>query len=69
MAESEVQRSLGRIEGKIDGIASRLDAKDKLDIERDRRIDSVQRRQWWLSGVAAAIGALLGISGGDALKM
>lgn len=69
MSEAEIQRSLGRIEGKLDSALSRMDAKDTQDMERDKRIASVERRQWWLSGVAAVIGGLLGFGGSNGLKM
>lgn len=69
MSESEIQRSLGRIEGKVDSLIARQDAKDRRDEDRDNRIQSIERRQWWLSGVAAAIGGLLGFGGSHGLKL
>lgn len=66
---TEIQRSLGRVEGKLDAALTRMDARDQ-DVEDLRKeLRSVDRRQWWLSGVAAAIGALLGIGGSHGLKL
>ena len=69
MSESEIQRSLGRIEGKVDSLIARADARDRQDETRDDRIRNVERRQWWLSGAAAFIGAVLGIGGNHGLKL
>ncbi len=42
------------------------DRKEVKEIRKDLR--SVERRQWWLSGAAAVIGAILGIGGANQLK-
>jgi hypothetical protein len=66
---TDIQRSLGRIEGKLDSHLDHMKTRDQADMERDKRIASVERRQWWLSGVAAVIGGLLGFGGGHGVKM
>ncbi len=66
---AEIQRSLGRVEGKLDAALNRMDARDREEAAQNKRIENVERRQWWLSGVAAAIGALLGIGGSNGLKL
>lgn len=63
MAElSEVQRSLGRIEGKLDAALARME-------HHEERITSTERRVWTFSGIAAVIGAALGIGGSHGLKL
>lgn len=43
---------------------------DRERVERhEERLHSVERRQWWLSGVAAVIGAVLGTGGSHGLKL
>lgn len=36
--------------------------------KHDERLGKVERRQFWVAGVFAAIGALLGFGGGNGLK-
>lgn len=65
-APSSIDRDLGRVEGKIDGmavsiagIAAGLIERDKATDMRfvgvDDRIDRVEQRQYWMTGAAAAV--------------
>ena len=45
----EMQRSLGRLESKVDLLIDRTD-------KYDERLGAVEKKVWWASGVAAAIG-------------
>ena len=51
----EIQRTLGRIEGKLDGFETRFTALETLDA----RIDSLEGWRKWLLGVQAAIAAMV----------
>lgn len=65
---TEIQRSLGRVEGKLDTALTRMDQHgERMDKLEDRQ-RSVERRQWWMTGAWAAIGALLGFGGANGLK-
>lgn len=44
----EIQRSMGRVEAKIDLLLSRSDTHDK-------RISAVEKKVWWSSGVGAVL--------------
>jgi hypothetical protein len=60
----DIQRSLGRVEGKIDQLLDELgrhfadDTKQFQDI--DNRLASVEKNVWYGSGVAAALTAIAG---------
>lgn len=64
--DADIQRVLGRIEGKLDGIVQRLDRGDK-DTEAlhervskvDHRVASVESKMNYYLGFAGAIGAFL----------
>lgn len=59
--EGEIQRSLGRIEGKLDGA---------LDVQSETivRLSEVEKKLWYQSGIFAAAGALIAwfVKGGSA---
>jgi uncharacterized coiled-coil protein SlyX len=57
---SELQRSTGRIEGKLDTFIEQMKASDERGIKLSERVDKVENRQHWYSGVSAAFGMLLG---------
>jgi hypothetical protein len=64
---NELQRDLGRVEGKIDGITATLAViqADKVRCYTDRgdlgeRINKVQNKQYWFAGLAAAAGIVIG---------
>jgi len=67
-AKDEVQRSLGRIEGQLDGIAKMLkqhfeddrrnfEAVDKRMGELGRSLGNVKKKIWFGSGFSAALGS------------
>jgi len=51
----ELQRVLGRIEGKIDAIDGRLDVADHNHEAVGARVSSLERRQWYFNGAFAVI--------------
>lgn len=57
----EIQRSLGRIEGKLDGIRSHLDQHTDSISGIDARLVKVEKKVYWFSGLAGAVGAIFGI--------
>ncbi|MGE5163040.1 MAG: hypothetical protein ACM3IH_03315 [Sphingobacteriales bacterium] len=57
----EIQRSLGRIEGKLDGIKGHLDQHSESITSIDARLGRVEKKVYWFSGITAAMGAALGI--------
>jgi hypothetical protein len=50
--QEELYNRLGKIEGKLD-VALELLREDR------KRLTSVERKQWWATGAAAACGALI----------
>mgnify|MGYP001562259696 CR=1 FL=1 len=56
----EVQRSLGRIESKVDGVISRLDRGDAKFIDQGKKIDSLEERQANTEGKATVLGVIGG---------
>lgn len=62
----EIQRDLGRVESKIDGIHKRLDDKDSLCEQRRTRIECLERHHerqkgaLWLVGMISGALALAG---------
>lgn len=44
----DVQRSLGRIEGKLDNVLERMG-------DSDKRISAIEKKVWWSSGAAAIV--------------
>jgi hypothetical protein len=65
---TEIQRGLGRVEGKLDTALSRMNRQDERSDGLDERLQKVEGRQWWTLGIFAAVGALLGFGGGNGLK-
>lgn len=51
----EVQRSLGRLEGKLDQALSRFASHDTQMAALDKRVGSVEKKVWWFSGAAGVI--------------
>lgn len=73
---AEIRRELtalreiaARVQQDVAWIKDGMEDHREVTGKHDERIQSVERRQWWLSGVAAAIGALLGYGGGHGLKL
>ncbi len=57
----EIQRSLGRIEGKLDGIRNHLDQHHESINSIDVRLAKVEKKVYWFSGITGAFGALIGV--------
>ena len=55
-----IERSIGRLEGKVDGINSRLDKANGSLINHDKRINKVEDGAANISGKATVIGAIAG---------
>lgn len=55
-----IQRSLGRVEGKIDLILDELKAVNDRHTALDSRVAKVERKQYWAAGVGAAVVAAIG---------
>lgn len=65
---AEIQRALGRIESALDAIKDDISSTaEKLDKHNDR-LGSLERRQHWYSGFAAAVGAIIGVGSGHWTK-
>ena len=56
-----IERSLGRIEGKLDGIKTHLDQHSDSISTIDGRLGTVEKKIYWFSGITAAVGAAFGI--------
>jgi hypothetical protein len=54
----ELQRAVGRIEGKLDSFIAKLDAGDSRHESAEKRIGAVERKQAWYAGAAATVGAI-----------
>lgn len=57
----DVKEKWGRTDGKIDAFIAQMEVQDERAIDYEARLRKVENRQHWYSGVAAAIGAILGI--------
>jgi hypothetical protein len=64
----ELHRAVGRVEGKLDGLAGKVDdiaatlaARDGRDTHVDKRLGAVEKKQAWYSGAAAAVGAIVAV--------
>jgi hypothetical protein len=59
--------AVARVEGKIDTFLSQMKAHDDRTTDLEVRTRKLENKQYWLSGVAAAIGTLLGVGGAHSL--
>jgi hypothetical protein len=66
--QSELREAMARIQTDVSWIRNGMEADRKEVKELRKDLRSVERRQWWLSGAAAVVGALLGIGGSNGLK-
>lgn len=57
--QSELQRGLGRVEGKLDALLASLAAQDQKDAEFETRLRKVEGRLLYFSGASVAIGVFL----------
>ena len=62
-ALSDLNRSIGRVEGQLGTFISQLKVQDERTTGLEVRTRRVENRQHWYSGAAAAIGATLGALG------
>jgi len=51
--EQDVMRSLGNIEGKLDGIDTYIKDSKKKDDDQDTRLTKIENRQHWIAGAYA----------------
>lgn len=56
----EVQRTLGRMEGKLDALVTTMATHVEDDKTVEKRVGKLERRQAWTSGASAVIGTLIG---------
>lgn len=59
MTDDEIQRALGRIEGKLDAWAKRLDEHSEAGRLVEARVSSLEQSRSWLVGGAAAVAAVV----------
>lgn len=57
---SDLHKSVGRLEGKVDTFIEQMKAQDNRTIAHDVRLGKLENRQYWWAGVAAAFGAVVG---------
>lgn len=55
----DLQRALGRIEGKLDAVAEDVKSVTAYAAKNAERIGSLERSRAWLAGAAAAVGAFV----------
>jgi hypothetical protein len=65
---TELHRAVGRIEGKIDTFIEQMKVGDDRHGKLETRVRSVEGRIHWYSGLAAAVGALVGFGGAHGVK-
>ena len=61
----ELHRAVGRIEGQLATVIEMLGTRNARDDAHDERVNkrvaSVERKQAWYSGAAAAVGAIVAV--------
>lgn len=55
--QSQIHRALGRIEGKLDGITSRLDSGAHRMDKLEDRVANNEKRVWKISGATGVVAA------------
>ena len=56
---AEIQRSLGRVEGKLDTLIAQQTVQDDRATELEIRMRKVESKQHLYAGVAAAVGSII----------
>lgn len=56
---TEIHRSVGRIEGKLDTFINQMAEHDKRTTELEVRTRKVENRQHWYAGAGAVVGGLV----------
>ena len=55
----EMERSMGRVEGKLDALINSFNTHTELNEKRHskiaERVGTVEKKVWWLTGIGAAI--------------
>lgn len=68
----DVQRSLGRLEGKLDSLAEQftelVEAVATSGHRTDTRVRSLENKQHWYAGAASVIGSAIGLFTGHSIK-
>jgi hypothetical protein len=59
----ELHRAVGGVEGKLDSLICRHDARDAREAAIETRMRKVEHRQHWWSGGAAVLGTIAGAFG------
>lgn len=63
--DNNVQRTLGRIEGKLDALAISMTAHSSQDDVRfhsiEKKLEALQQSRWFNSGVAAAVSGTVSV--------
>jgi hypothetical protein len=67
--DDEIIRSLGRIEGILQGMEQRSDANDKRVLAVEKEVELLKKFQYELKGKAAITGAGAGLIGGGAITV
>lgn len=66
MSDDNTQRTLGRIEGKLDALALTMTSHASQDDVRfhdiAKKLETLQQSKWFNSGVAAAISSVVSIA-------
>lgn len=66
---AQLERSMGRVEGKLDSLIDLVNKQGVRQDTQDKRIGKVERKQTWLSAVIGTVAALLGGSAEHLLKV
>lgn len=57
----ELQRALGRVEGKLDTFIAQMATQDNRTTELEVRVRRTENKQYWLSGFGSMLGTLAGL--------
>ena len=56
----DVQRSLGRIEGKLDALNQTMASYSQRADKTESRVSKIENRQYWYAGASAVLGTIVG---------
>ena len=59
---ADIQRALGRIEGKQDAMLAQLERGTERMDKHDKRLGALERWRTWSTGVGATLAGILGLS-------
>jgi hypothetical protein len=63
MTADDINRTLGRLEGKIDAFIKQMEVQDNRATDLETRVRSVENKQYWMSGAGGILGAIAGALG------